>query len=306
MSKRLRVSMEVISGIYAIVNSTNNNQYIGSSKDIYGRWVQHQNDLKKERHHNPHLQNAWKLYGEDSFNFCILEQTNNDTQTLFEREQYWYDYYKEKNIQLYNVSLVVITSSGPVTLEDLQNGKCKILYEQFVDICNLLQYTNMSLKQISQRVGVCHSEISYIYRKEHFASLTEDMVFQDRALLGENHISSKLTELQAKCIIQQMLNGEYTIDLARQYNISPSAIDDIRHHRAWKHLTQGFVFPYPKAVGRGNNKSILQYNLDGDFIAEYKNAREAERVTGIGYKMISRVCNGKRPHTHGFIFKFKN
>lgn len=54
-----------------------------------------------------------------------------------------------------------------------------------------------------------------------------------------------------------------------------------------------------------NVKTILQYDLDNNFIAEYNSAREGERQTGIGYKMISRVCNGGRPHTHGYIFKFK-
>ena len=41
-----------------------------------------------------------------------------------------------------------------------------------------------------------------------------------------------------------------------------------------------------------------------NYIATYESAREAERQTGIGYKMISRVCRGERPHTHGYIFKF--
>lgn len=53
-------------------------------------------------------------------------------------------------------------------------------------------------------------------------------------------------------------------------------------------------------------KPIIQYDLDMNFIAEYESAREAESVTGIGYKMISRVCNHKRRHTHGFIFSFKD
>lgn len=53
-------------------------------------------------------------------------------------------------------------------------------------------------------------------------------------------------------------------------------------------------------------KSILQYDLNMNFIAEYESAHEAERITGIGFKMISRVCNGYRPQTHGFIFEFKN
>ena len=49
MSKRLRVSMEVISGIYEIENLVNGNKYVGSSKDIYERWVQHQRELRKEK-----------------------------------------------------------------------------------------------------------------------------------------------------------------------------------------------------------------------------------------------------------------
>ena len=53
-------------------------------------------------------------------------------------------------------------------------------------------------------------------------------------------------------------------------------------------------------------KPIIQYDLNMNFVAEYASAREAEYVTGIGYKMISRVCNHKRSHTHGFIFRFKH
>lgn len=131
------------------------------------------------------------------------------------------------------------------------------------------------------------------------------MIFKVRNNKGENSVNAKLTEVEVKCIIQQMLNGEYNADLSRQYGVSPSTIDDIRHHRIWKHLTHNIVFPYPKAIGR-SGKPVLQYDLEGNFIAEYKNAREAERITGIGFKMISRVCNGDRPHTHGFIFKFNN
>ena len=52
------------------------------------------------------------------------------------------------------------------------------------------------------------------------------------------------------------------------------------------------------------SKPVSQYDLQNNFIATYKSAREAEKETGVGYKMISRVCNGGRPYTHGYIFKF--
>lgn len=53
-------------------------------------------------------------------------------------------------------------------------------------------------------------------------------------------------------------------------------------------------------------KPIIQYDLKMNFVAEYQSARDVEESTGIGYKMISRVCNYKRKHTHGYIFRFKD
>ena len=305
MSKRLRVSMDVIPGVYEIVNTVNGNRYVGSSKDIYGRWVQHQNELNKNKHYNLHLQRAWNLYKKETFDFRILEQTDDNVQTLFEREQFWYDYYRDNNIGLYNASPIAITPSGQTTLDDLKNGKRKTSYEQFLRICELLQDTELPFYKIAEMTGTHTNQIYMIYSKEYFSDLTDGMIFKVRNNKGENSVNAKLTEVEVKCIIQQMLNGEYSADLSRQYGVSPSTIDDIRNHRIWKHLTYNIMFPHPKAIGR-SGKPVLQYDLEGNLIAEYKNAREAERITGIGFKMISRVCNGDRPHTHGFIFKFKN
>lgn len=55
----------------------------------------------------------------------------------------------------------------------------------------------------------------------------------------------------------------------------------------------------PKPLG----VKVAQYDLNGNYIHTYKNMHEAARITGIGFRMISRVCNGERPHTHGFIWK---
>ena len=53
-------------------------------------------------------------------------------------------------------------------------------------------------------------------------------------------------------------------------------------------------------------KPVIQYDLNMNYISEYESARDAEKATGIGYKMISRVCRGERHSTHGYIFRFKN
>lgn len=53
------------------------------------------------------------------------------------------------------------------------------------------------------------------------------------------------------------------------------------------------------------SKPIVQYNLDGVFVREWENARQAEREAGFHNGRISDVCNGKYHSHKGFIFKFK-
>jgi len=36
----------------------------------------------------------------------------------------------------------------------------------------------------------------------------------------------------------------------------------------------------------------------------YESAREAAKDLGVQYSKVSLVCNGKRPHTKGYVFKF--
>ena len=61
------------SGIYAIYCIANNKVYIGQSQNIYERWNKHKRLLRIKKHTNPHLQNAWDLYGKNLFTFNILE-----------------------------------------------------------------------------------------------------------------------------------------------------------------------------------------------------------------------------------------
>ncbi len=77
-------------GIYEIRNEVNDKQYIGSSQDIERRWQEHQKELQKGTHSNPHLQNAWNKYGSKVFQFSIIEEVQN-IEDLLEQEQIWLD-----------------------------------------------------------------------------------------------------------------------------------------------------------------------------------------------------------------------
>lgn len=52
-------------------------------------------------------------------------------------------------------------------------------------------------------------------------------------------------------------------------------------------------------------RAVLQYSLDGEFVAEYFSAMEAGRVTGFRQSGISECCNGKQKTAYGYIWKYK-
>lgn len=60
-------------GVYRIRNIINGKVYIGSASEIAARWRVHKNRLRAGKHHSPHLQSAWKMYGENFFEFEVLE-----------------------------------------------------------------------------------------------------------------------------------------------------------------------------------------------------------------------------------------
>lgn len=51
---------------------------------------------------------------------------------------------------------------------------------------------------------------------------------------------------------------------------------------------------------------IIQLSLDNEFVAEFKNSAEAERITGINSNLINRVCKGIQEQTYNYKFKYYN
>lgn len=50
---------------------------------------------------------------------------------------------------------------------------------------------------------------------------------------------------------------------------------------------------------------IVQYDLQGNFLAEHEGLADAGRKLNISPGCICNVLKGQRNHTHGFIFKYK-
>lgn len=91
-----------ISGIYAIICLSNNKKYVGSSANIERRWGEHRAKLRYNNHGNPHLQNAWNLYGENQFNFQIIELV--EPEMLLDIEQKYLNDLQENKSDYYNIN----------------------------------------------------------------------------------------------------------------------------------------------------------------------------------------------------------
>lgn len=95
--------MEMICGIYKIKNQINNKVYIGQSIDIYTRWYNHKHDLRNGVHYNTHLQKSWDKYGEENFEFSIIEVCDQNNLDALEIE--YIAYYQSHSAQFgYNMS----------------------------------------------------------------------------------------------------------------------------------------------------------------------------------------------------------
>jgi len=57
-------------------------------------------------------------------------------------------------------------------------------------------------------------------------------------------------------------------------------------------------------IGNAAAKAIIQYDLEGNFIKDWKSASEAGRVLGIQSALISKCCNRVTKHCRNFIFRF--
>ena len=119
-----------ISGVYQILNTTNNRLYIGSSINIYRRVQVHFWALENNRHTNKYLQADFDKYKIESFVVKLVEHVE-DTSLLTEREQYWMN--TEDTIQCgYNIYPIARNTLGQKFNEKIRK-KMKEIHKDISD-----------------------------------------------------------------------------------------------------------------------------------------------------------------------------
>jgi len=77
------------SGVYQIRCLITGQIYIGSAVSMLARWAEHRRSLRRGIHVNRHLQQAWYKYGEENFEFTVVEYVKRAF--LLRIEQEWID-----------------------------------------------------------------------------------------------------------------------------------------------------------------------------------------------------------------------
>lgn len=88
--------------VYAITNKINNKRYIGITTNSFAERYPH----GIRAHHNPHLRNSVKKYGQENFEVMLLEKNVENMETLCKLEMEYIEKYDTCNVDKgYNKSL---------------------------------------------------------------------------------------------------------------------------------------------------------------------------------------------------------
>jgi group I intron endonuclease len=229
-------------GIYCIRNLVNGRVYVGSSNHVRKRLTTHRSMLRAGRHDSPKLQNGWNAYGEEAFEFTVLETLPGSDEQLIRREQYWIDRLRASDAANgYNTAPVAGSCRGipcPEHVKDIlrsvHTGKPKsALTLQRMSEGAKKRPASWAEKNRTLRLGVRLSE-------EHRRATSEGRKASQKALeatLALNAKKRKLTDDQVLQIVARRKAGEPMLKIAESFGVSRRVIRAILSGETYGSLT---------------------------------------------------------------------
>lgn len=285
----------VISGIYKL-NYPNGKCYIGQSKNIYKRVIQHNNYAKYE--HGSHNLQACELaiqkYGFLK-EFEILEQIL-DEKKLDERETYWIKYYnsgiKENG---YNIVL-----QGNASKKSGVNNKNAVFTEETLKevIDLLINHREMSMIEIAQKFNVDHNTIirintgkSYVNNQLNYPLRKDSKKVPLKKFNDYFQNEQKLIQLKEDLLYRWDLSIES--DLQKKYNLPIAILRDINNGRRYQNIGN---YSYPirnKNIRNNNNLTIQKVKQIIEKLKTKESIVNISKETGLSRNTIYNINSGK-------------
>ena len=259
-------------GVYKITNQANDKMYVGSAIDLMNRWYKHKSQLNKNKHHSIKLQRAWNKYGVDNFKFEIIEEC--DKEKLIEIEQYYIDLY-----------------------DSYCNG-----YNSNPTARNMLGFKHSEESKIKMSESAKGKQLSD-ETKERLRSMNigRKRSKEFRLKISKTHKGRKNTD-ETKKKMSESFKGR---------KLSTETRNKISKANKGKVRSDASIINMRLAQSGRNNPAysptpILQYDLNDNFIKEWKDLVSLKEAGFINTSNISAVCRGNGKSIFGFKWKFKS
>jgi group I intron endonuclease len=203
-----------VSGVYQIRNMVNGRLYVGSAVRIWSRWTIHRRQLNRGTHHSVVLQRAWNKYGEDSFDFSVLEFC--DLDRLIEVEQSFIDGLSPD----YNIAP---SAGSQLGYRHSEESRAKMAE---------------AARRTRNFTGKRHSEESKRRISEAKSGVSQKMDSVDKRTAsikarGVWPSSRRFTEDQVRSIREQIASGVKQVALCSLYGVSSGVISEISTRKAY-------------------------------------------------------------------------
>lgn len=252
------------SGIYIILCLINNKSYVGYTTNLINRQYSHFYHLRKNTHTNEYLQKAWNKYGEENFIFEVLEECQDVGFNLPEREHFWANLLNVHN-RKFGYNIKPTDPTNKIIMSEEIRKKISISRTG-------IKFSKSHIENLSKsKKGTPSKRKGIPFTEEHKLKISKALKGKVGNSKGFKH-SEKTKELWSK-----QRKGVKLSEITKQ-KISIKL--------------------------KNKENKIDQYDLDGNFIQTFLNAKLAALfVKGCGSNIIS-CCKERQKTAYGFKWKY--
>lgn len=288
--------------IYQILNTVNQNRYIGSSKKIEIRFKNHKKELKSGNHHCIALQRAWNKYGEENFIFETIKETNEENIILDEQLE----------INKYTLGKNIYNSNPIAGLPPVFKGEDRynavLTNEQAKEIRKEYnENNNINSTELAKKYNVNAGVIKTIVKNETYCDETyipkNSYRYKPQIIhSGAEHINARFTKEEIKQIREEYNNTDVTlIELENKYEYDSINLLGIIHNKTYHDET------YIPKDSYKYKKCLVNQNLANKIREEYSSTdieyAELSEKYNLAVPTLCDIITNKSWYDENYIYK---